>query len=442
MRPRGAGTRPYGEDVRVVRDRVALGAFAVTCVLAGGNAVGVRFSNRELDPLWGAAVRYGAAAAVLLLLMAVQRLAWPRGRALAGAVLFGVLNFGVTFGLAYYALVHIHAGLAQTLLALVPLVALLLSVAQHQERFSAAALSGTLCATRGVGVVSRATVQADVAWPALLAALGAVLSLRAGGRPREAGAEAAPRDDERGGDGAAAVLLFAGSLAAGDAWVLPDRAATWWALAYLVVAGSVLTFVSYVVVIERWGPSRAAYVFVVIPVVTIAASAWLDDEPLTPSLLVGAPLILLGVYLGALRAPPPAGAAPRTDRRPRSRSAGGGTPRPRYGPSQSRAAPRRRHGAARPVHAHGAGPLGGRTTSATRPTPPRTSVRPARDGRRHGPRPRGTRPAAPPHHRTTASTATRHRPCPDAQSAGRGGGGPVGARQGPFAPFPEGCGLW
>ncbi|WP_236241594.1 DMT family transporter [Streptomyces sp. CC228A] len=287
--------------MRVVRDRVALGAFAVTCVLAGGNAVGVRFSNRELDPLWGAAVRFGAAAAVLLLLMAVRRLAWPRGRALAGAVLFGVLNFGVTFGLAYYALVHIHAGLAQTLLALVPLVALLLSVAQHQERFSAAALSGTLCATAGVGVVSRATVQADVAWPALLAALGAVLSFAQAAVLVKRVPKLHPVTMNAVGMAAAAVLLFAGSLAAGDAWVLPDRAATWWALAYLVVAGSVLTFVSYVVVIERWGPSRAAYVFVVIPVVTIAASAWLDDEPLTPSLLVGAPLILLGVYLGALR---------------------------------------------------------------------------------------------------------------------------------------------
>jgi drug/metabolite transporter (DMT)-like permease len=30
-------------------------------------------------------------------------------------------------------------------------------------------------------------------------------------------------------------------------------------------------------------------------------SAWLDDEPLTWSLLIGGPLVLLGVYLGALR---------------------------------------------------------------------------------------------------------------------------------------------
>lgn len=116
-------------------ERTGLLAFAGCALLGGGNAVGVRFSNRELDPLWGASVRFGAAAVLLLLVMAVMRLALPRGRALAGAVLYGVLNFAVTFALAYYALVHIHAGLGQTLLALVPLVALLLAVAQRQERF-------------------------------------------------------------------------------------------------------------------------------------------------------------------------------------------------------------------------------------------------------------------------------------------------------------------
>ena len=33
-------------------DRVALASFVVMSVLAGGNAVAIRFSNRELDPLW------------------------------------------------------------------------------------------------------------------------------------------------------------------------------------------------------------------------------------------------------------------------------------------------------------------------------------------------------------------------------------------------------
>ncbi|MGW0751312.1 DMT family transporter [Streptomyces sp. NPDC002587] len=261
----------------------------------------MRFSNRELDPLWGASVRFGAAALVLLAVMAVMRLAPPRGRALAGAALYGVLNFGVTSALAYYALVHVHAGLGQTLLALVPLAALLLAVAQRQEPFRKSALLGTLVAAAGVAVASRAPLQAGVPVLSLLALLGAVLSFAEATVLVRRLPPVHPVTMNAVGMGAATALLLAGSLAAGDTWRLPERAVTWGALAYMVVAGSVLTFVFYLVVVRHWGASRAAYVFVVVPVVTIVLSARLDDEELTAGLLLGVPLVMAGVHLGALR---------------------------------------------------------------------------------------------------------------------------------------------
>jgi hypothetical protein len=55
-------------------ERVALTAFVTYAVLAGGNAVGVRFSNRELAPLWGAGLRFALAAALLVAVMVVFRL--------------------------------------------------------------------------------------------------------------------------------------------------------------------------------------------------------------------------------------------------------------------------------------------------------------------------------------------------------------------------------
>ncbi|MFI2431109.1 DMT family transporter [Streptomyces sp. NPDC018693] len=278
-------------------DRTALVCFGATAVLGGGNAVGIRFSNRELDPLWGAAMRFGTAALLLLALMAVRRLAPPRGRALAGALLFGALNFAVTFALAYYALQYVHAGFGQTVLSLVPLAALLLAVGQGQERFRALALAGALLAAAGVAVMTRG-LQGDVPWPALLAMLGSVLSFAQAAVLVRRLPKVHPVTMNAVGMTGASVLLFAGSRLAGDHWALPDRAATWWALAYLAVAGSVLTFVFYLLVIEHWGASRAAYVFVVIPPVTILLSAWLDDEPLSAGLLLGAPLVLVGVYLG------------------------------------------------------------------------------------------------------------------------------------------------
>ena len=80
------------------RDIVVV-AFVAEAFLAGGNAVAIRFSNRELPPLWGASMRFVVAALIALILTAVVRPGLPRGRALTGAVLFGLVQFAGGFGL-------------------------------------------------------------------------------------------------------------------------------------------------------------------------------------------------------------------------------------------------------------------------------------------------------------------------------------------------------
>jgi len=68
-------------------DRLALGAFIGAVAIGGSNFVAIRFSNRELDPLWGAGVRFALAAGVFGLLVAAMQLSLPRGRA-AGSTSF------------------------------------------------------------------------------------------------------------------------------------------------------------------------------------------------------------------------------------------------------------------------------------------------------------------------------------------------------------------
>jgi drug/metabolite transporter (DMT)-like permease len=98
-----------------------------------------------------------------------------------------------------------------------------------------------------------------------------------------------------------AAILLALSLLLEETIVLPERGATWLALAYMVVLGSGPVFVLYLVVVRLWSASRAAYTFVLIPIVTVVLSAWIDDEPIGSGLVLGGPLVLAGVYVGALR---------------------------------------------------------------------------------------------------------------------------------------------
>lgn len=98
-----------------------------------------------------------------------------------------------------------------------------------------------------------------------------------------------------------ATILIGLSALLSESIVLPERGATWLALVYMVVLGSGPVFVLYLVVVRLWSASRAAYTFVLIPIVTVLLSAWIDDEPIDAGVVVGGLLVLAGVYVGALR---------------------------------------------------------------------------------------------------------------------------------------------
>jgi drug/metabolite transporter (DMT)-like permease len=289
--------------MRVSGERVALGAFLVASVLAGGNAIGVRFSNRELSPLWGAGLRFALATTLLVALMAALRLAPPAGKALTGAVLYGALNFGAAFALVYYGFVEVHAGIGQTLLAVVPLATLLLAVLQQQERFRTEGILGAALALIGIAVLSHAPLRESVPLLSLLAILAGAFCFAQAAIVVRRFPTVHPVTMNAVGMGTAALLLVTGSLLVGETIELPERGETWAALAYLVVVGSVVVFSLYIVVLRYWTASRMSYTFVLVPVVTVALSAWLDDEPVHLGLLLGGSMVLIGVYLGALRSP-------------------------------------------------------------------------------------------------------------------------------------------
>jgi len=282
-------------------DRATLAAFFVGAALAGANAVAVRFSNRELDPLWGAAFRFALAAVIFIGLAAALRLALPRGRAFWGGVLWGVVQFAATFALMYYAFVELHAGFGQIILALVPLLTVLLAVLQGQERLHLAALAGAVLAVGGVALMSSASLHGSVPFLSVLAGLGGAFCFAEAAVLVRVLPPVHPITMNAVGMVAGTAVLFLGALVTGETLELPQGAATWTAVLSLVTFGSVAVFLLYVYVLRRWAASRAAYAFLFSPIVSLALSAWLDDEPVTVGLVIGGVLVLVGVYVGALR---------------------------------------------------------------------------------------------------------------------------------------------
>jgi drug/metabolite transporter (DMT)-like permease len=281
-------------------DTLTLVLFAIIVILGGTNFVAVRFTVLELPPLWGAAIRFAAAAVLFWLLAALRRDQVPRGRDLAFISFAGALTIGFFYGLFYWALSQIPAGIGSVLAALTPLVTFLLAVAYSMEEFRWRTLVGALIAVTGIGIAFFQLPEGTLQILPVLAILAALAFQAQGALILKRTTSVSPVMANALSLTMGAILLFISSFISGETWHLPTQTQTWVAVLYLVVFGSVALFYLYIVVIRRWTASGTSYAFVLFPFVTVTLGWLLADEPLTAGLVVGAVLVLVGVWIGAL----------------------------------------------------------------------------------------------------------------------------------------------
>lgn len=284
--------------------RTTLAAFLGIVVMGGLNGLAVRYSNQELDPFWGAALRFGLAAVLLWVWVLARGLPLPRGGALLGSVLYGLTGFGISYALAYYGLVETPAGVGMVILSLVPLLTLVLAALVGLEKLSLQALAGSIVAFGGAALLfgERITGAGTQAIPAasLMAILGAAVAIAASGVIVKRLPRAHPVVNNALAMATGALMLLGVALVAGDRLVAPGQTSTLLAVGYLVVLGSVALFMLFLHVIERWTASATSYSLLLMPIVAVVAGALMLGEPVTPALLLGGGLMVLGVYLGAL----------------------------------------------------------------------------------------------------------------------------------------------
>jgi drug/metabolite transporter (DMT)-like permease len=279
-------------------DTKVLLVFALVVLVGGSNFVGVRFSNRELPPFFGAGIRFVGASLLLLVLARAMRLSLPRGRALAAALAFGTLNFGVAYALGYWGLQTAPAALAATLAALAPLLTFLGAVALGDERFRWGGVAGGLIAIIGVAIIFADQVH-DVPLAAVIVLGLFPFAIAAGTIWAKRLPRAHPVATNAVAMAPGAALLLVLAAIAHEPAVVPVRMETWIALGYLVLSSAVL-FVGFFFIIRRWTASASSYATVLFPIVTLVVGALLGGEAVRGSFIVGAALVVAGVYVGAL----------------------------------------------------------------------------------------------------------------------------------------------
>jgi drug/metabolite transporter (DMT)-like permease len=283
-------------------DSLTLAAFTGVVVVGGANFVAVKETVEELDPLYGAASRFALAALVFFAILVVSRTQLPRGTALVGAAIYGALGFGAAYALMYIALVELTVGVAAVLMASVPVLTLGLAALQRIEPLTLRGLAGGALCLVGIAVLSAHSLGGEVPFRYLLAALVAPVVVAESTIVVKRFPRTDPIATNAVGMLVGASLLALASVAAGEAWTLPQAGATWAASAWLVFAGSVGLFWLFLVVVKRWTASASTYALPLMPVVAVGLAAGLTGEAIELQAVIGGLLVIVAVYVGAVSA--------------------------------------------------------------------------------------------------------------------------------------------
>ena len=281
-------------------ERTVLIAFGLFILVGGGASVAIRITYAEMGPFWAAASRFLLGALALWIIAFIKRIPVPKGRALVGAVLFGTLTVGLAFLLIAWGLVETPASRYQILMATVPLLTIFLASLHGVEGITRRGLLGSLIAVGGIAFTVGGPTASGLSLPHTMAILLAAAFIAEGGVLIKRFPPNPPVMTNAIGMSVGGVMLAVASLVSGEAWTIPTQADTWIAFLYLAIFVTVIAFLLYMFVLGKWSASGTSYGFVLVPLVTIVVASTLVGEQITSNFLIGAGLVLVGVFVGAL----------------------------------------------------------------------------------------------------------------------------------------------
>jgi drug/metabolite transporter (DMT)-like permease len=282
--------------------------YILLCVIWGSTWLVIKVGYGGLGPFTVAALRFLLAGAVLAILLPLVGARWPRGRTEWLLVVFvGVVLFGADYGLIYWGEQFLDSGLTAILFATLPLMTVAFAhVYIPGDRVTARKLAGTLLAFLGVVALFGESLRLDVSKLGPMAAIiaGAVFAAAAGVATKRHGATLHSAALNAPSMLVGGITLAGAAIASGEGVNLPRDAMTWSAIAYLAIAGSVVTFLVYFSLLKTWSVTSLSFISVFTPAIALALGfVFLDERP-TLWTAAGAVLILAGVALALSRSRP------------------------------------------------------------------------------------------------------------------------------------------
>ena len=280
-------------------------AFAIIYFVWGSTFLAIRVGVREVPPFLLAGIRFLIAGLVLFGWMRAKGTASPTARQWFSATLLAMLIFVLDYGLLFWAERRVPSGIAAVMMATIPVFMtlseiLFLKTQRLTPRLGAALLIGIggvlVLVSRSISfgdspidtIGAIALIVAAIGW-SVGSALTRKLPLPSS-KAMSSGAQMF----------AGGVLLMITSAALGEFRGFRVQAVSlkaWLALAYLIVAGSIIAFTAYVWLIHHESPTKVGTYAYVNPVVAVLLGYFLGGEGLSLRTIVGTMLVLVSVVV-------------------------------------------------------------------------------------------------------------------------------------------------
>lgn len=291
-----------------MRRWAGLALIAISASAFGTLAILGRYAYADgMDAFTILFLRFSLAAGVMAILLVARGEALPRGSALLRLMGMGALGYVGQAFCYFTALKFASSGLVALLLYLYPVFVMLLSVSLLRER-----VTGLKWLTLGLALLGTALTvspQGGQLAGIVLAVLAAMIYSVYIIIGTQALKQVSPVQSSTVIFASASVTSGGLMLINGAHW--PATSTGWVIIGGIVLLATVLPVLTFLAGLERIGPTNAAMLSILEPVVTVLLAALLLGETLQPVSLFGGGLILLAVVLlthGEFRQPHPASA--------------------------------------------------------------------------------------------------------------------------------------
>ena len=267
---------------------------AISAASFGTLAIFGRYAyNDGMDIYTVLFLRFGISASFMTVILLLRKEHFPRGRILAQLVGMGALGYVGQSFLYLTAIKYASAGLVALLLYLYPFFVAVLSMIFLREVITRVKIIALVLALFGaaltVGPVSGQLIGALMAITAAL--IYSIYIIVGTGVMKHVTAVQS------------STVIFAsagavyGLLAFANGAHLPASNSGWLAMLGIIVVSTIIPVVTFLAGLERVGPTNAAMLSTIEPVVTVLLAAWLFGDKLLPIVMVGGGLILVAVIL-------------------------------------------------------------------------------------------------------------------------------------------------